>query len=65
MRPQLGRILESFFKIYFFAINILSRSMKIAVILVCCRAFLYREGRLLERIKYQLTKYFFFHSVQI
>ena len=31
MRPQLGRILESFFKIYFFVINILSRSMKIAM----------------------------------
>ena len=31
MRPQLGRILESFFKIYFFVINIRSRSMKIAM----------------------------------
>ena len=31
MRPQLGRILESFFQIYFFVINIRSRSMKIAM----------------------------------
>ena len=31
MRPQLVRILESFFNLFFFVINILSRSMKIAM----------------------------------